>query len=414
MPGSTPSRRDRPRLSAMPMSTLAPALRARFGGLGAPYWSVWLGLFLNRSGQFVPPLLTWWLTGSHGLSFSQAGAVVALYSLGGAIGVTTGGVVADRVGRRATLLVSAASAAVVLAALSFSAALPVVILGAFALALAQDLHRPAVMAMVADLVPVADRVRAYALLYVAVNLGFSFAPALGGWLSGQGFATVFAGAALVQLAWGIFAWRRLPETRPKAAAELPGSLREVLSDRVYLLFLAVLAGQAILPHQAFVALAGWMKAEGFDAATYGAVIAFNGVLIVLVQPWVAPRVAREDPVRVFCVASLLQGLGFAMHGLGLGVPGHLGAIAVWTMGEILAAPVTSSVIAALAPEHLRARYQGMGAVAFATAGMAGPLLGGWLLDHVGGGIWPACLALGISGALGMAALGPRLRARLAA
>ncbi len=391
----------------------AAALRARFGGLGAPFWALQAGLFLNRAGQFVQPLLTFWLTTVHGLSITQAGAVVATYGLGSTLGTALGGVVADRFGRRKTLLTSAIGAAIALAALSAAPTVPAVVLGAFVLALVYDLHRPAVHAMVADLVPADDRIRAYALTYVTVNLGFSVAPALAGAIAEESYRWVFLTAAAVQLLWAAFVYAWLPETKPELrAGQVPGSLRDVLKDRVYVTWLAALSFAWLLPHQGYVALSAWMKSEGHSPGTFGAVLALNGVLIVLIQPWIAPAVGRRDPTSVFVVACLLQGVGFAMHGLGLGVPGHLAAVTVWTFGEILSAPVTSALVATLAPTHLRGRYQGLLGMSFSFASVFGPLLGATVLDHFGGWLWVGCLGAGVLSAAAMYAMGPALRERL--
>jgi MFS family permease len=350
-----------------------------------------------------------------GLSITQAGLVVSVYGLGSTLGTALGGMAADRFGRRAALLASAVGTATVLVALSQADTIWFVVPGAFLLALLYDLHRPAVMAMVADIVQPVDRVRAYGLTYVTVNLGFAIAPALAGWLAGHSYPLVFLSAAAVQVCWALFVLFRLSETRPAPAAGLiEHGLGPVLKDRVFVLWLGALALTALVPHQGFVALAAWMKLEGYAPATFGSVIGLNGLLIVLVQPWVVDHIGRRDPVHMFILASLLQGAGFAMHGLGLGVPGHVAAVTVWTVGEIIAAPVTSAVVANLAPPALRGRYQGMVGMAFATASMVAPALGAAVLDTWGRALWVGCLVVGVVAAAGMAALGPSLRRRLAA
>lgn len=396
--------------------SLPTLLRSRFGGLGSPFWALMAGLFLNRAGQFVQPMLVWWLTGAQGMSLTEAGGVVSIYGLGGAVGMLAGGVVADRLGRKVALLISSLGAMVFLLLLPMAAGPAAIVLGAAALAFTYDLHRPAVQAMVADLVPPADRLRAYALTYVTVNLGFAVAPALAGVLAESDVSAPFFAAAATQALWAFFVWRRLPETRPAPSSSDPpeGGLGEVLADTTYLRWLLAIGLSSLLPFQAFVVLAAWMKQEGLQPSTFGAILGLNGVLIVLIQPWVAPWVARHDPVRTQAFAFALQGVGFALHGLGLGVPGHLVAVMVWTAGEILAAPVTSAVVARLAPVHLRGRYQGLLGTTFGLAGMLGPAGGAAILDHFGGWIWPVCLALGLTSAAVMLRQGPRLRARFAA
>lgn len=393
---------------------LLPEILRRVSGLGRPFWWLQLGLFLNRSGQFVQPLLTFWLTGTFALSVTGAGAVVGVYGLGSVLGTALGGLIADRLGRRFTLLFSACGSALALLALSRAEHLALVVPVAFFLALLYDCHRPAVHAMVADVVAPVDRVRAYALTYVTVNLGFSVAPALAGWLAGYSFGLVFLAAAAVQLAWAGFVFHRLPETRP---APDPGRTEHgfgpVLKDRVFVLWLGALALSALVPHQGFVALAAWMKLQGHSAATFGSVIALNGVLIVLIQPWAAELIGRRDPVHMFVIAALLQGIGFGMHGLAVGVAGHAVAVTVWTLGEIASAPVVSAVAARLAPPDLRGRYQGMVAGAFAVASMVAPVLGGAVLDRWGAAVWVGCVLVGVVSAAAMFALGPSLRRRMA-
>ena len=393
----------------------AAELRRRFGGLGRAFWSLQVGLFLNRSGQFVQPLLTFWLTGVHQLSVSAAGAVVATYGLGSMCGTALGGVIADRHGRRITLLASSLGAAGALVALSRAPNVPAIVAGAFVLALTYDLHRPAIHAMVADLVAPADRVRAYSLTYVTINLGFAVAPALAGAIAGHGYRGVFLSAAVIQLGWALYVWRRVPESRPEPTSDEPtGSVRDVLRDRTYVAWLVAMAFAALVPHQGFVALSAWMKSEGFTPAEFGKVIGLNGVLIVVLQPWVAPWISRRDPIHMFIASCLLQGVGFSLHGLGLGLPGHAVAVTVWTLGEIASAPVTSAVVATLAPVELRARYQGLLGVSFSAASLLGPLVGGVVVDHFGGWLWVACLAVGVASAGWMFRLGPALRARMAA
>ncbi len=81
------------------------------------YWVVWVGTLINRMGGFVAPLLTFYLVGARGLSVGEAGVIVSLFGAGSVIAALVGGVLADRVGRRATMLVSLISGGVLMASL---------------------------------------------------------------------------------------------------------------------------------------------------------------------------------------------------------------------------------------------------------------------------------------------------------
>jgi dipeptide/tripeptide permease len=282
-----------------------------------------------------------------------------------------------------------------------------------ALFLAFDLHRPAVQAMLADLVPAADRVRAFSILYVAINLGFAAASATAGGLARLSYPLLFAAAAWVQLLWCAFVWLCLPESRPAAAEQASGGQGAVLEDRVYMGFLAVVGLITLLPHQAGLALTAWVASQGHSAATYGSLLGLNGLLIVLLQPWAGAPLGRLDPPRTFCAGALLYGLGFWGHGLARSPAEHALAVVLWTLGEVVVTPVISGTSAALAPPALRGRYQGLLGTSFSVAGAAAPLAGGALLAAGQGALlWRGCLALGLGAGLAMLALGPALRRRL--
>lgn len=89
-------------------------------------------------------------------------------------------------------------------------------------------------------------------------------------------------------------------------------------------------------------------------------------------------------------------------------------IVVWTVGEIMMAPVNAGVVAAIAPVAHRGRYQGAWNMTHGVASCLGPLLGTWLLSDVGAGpLWLGCAVLGLIAALGYLALEPALRRSLA-
>src|ERR1017187_649792 len=78
-------------------------LTAAIGGFPGQFWFLWAGILINRLGTFVFPLLALYLTQRRGFSDQQVGFTIALYGAGNALGSQSGGFLADRVGRRATL-----------------------------------------------------------------------------------------------------------------------------------------------------------------------------------------------------------------------------------------------------------------------------------------------------------------------
>ena len=332
---------------------------------------------------------------------AQAGLVVSLLGLGSAIGQPVGGVLADRIGRRRTMVLGLTSAAATLLALGAATSLVAVAVAAFAYGLCLDLFRPAVQAAVADVVPDAERPRAFALQFWAVNLGFSIATPLGGFLASRGYWLLFVLDAATSVVFALLILRSVPETRPVVTGTA-GRLRDVLSDRLMLALVASTTAVAIVYAQAFVTLPLVFGRDDLGPAAYGLAIGMNGVLIVVLQPLLLGAIGRRHRGAVLFVAVALQGVGFGMTAFADGVPMHLVAITVWTLGEILQAGQLGALVAALAPAHLRGRYMGLFGFSFGAAWSVGPLLGTQVLARAGEGtLWGGAFVLCMASATGL-------------
>lgn len=123
----------------------------------------------------------------------------------------------------------------------------------------------------------------------------------------------------------------------------------------------------------------------------------TGLLYEMYRPVVSATVAdvvrSEDRPRAYGLIYWAAWIG--------SVSGYATSIAIWTLGEILFAPAVMSLVADLAPPHLRGRYQGAFAMAFTGAFAAAPAVGGYLITHAGARwLWIDCLATGLAVAAG--------------
>jgi len=384
--------------------------------LPAAYWVVWLGTLINRAGGFVVPLLTFYLTQQRGLSAGAAGLIVSLYGAGNVVAALVGGVLADRLGRRTTMLCSLTAGGVLMATLGLVRGEVAIAVTTFALGFAGELYRPAVMAFVGDVVPAPQRLRAFGYLYWIINLSFAFAAIVGGFLSRWSYTALFIGDAATMFAYAaILAWR-LPESRPPpttATAARPAiRLGDVLRDRVFMTFWLLSLGLSLIFYQSTVPLSAHLAAQGYDQAAFGAILAVNGILIVVLQPAATAWAGRYARGHALAVAAVLSGVGFALHGAAPLIVVHGIAVAVWTLGEIIAAPINSTTVANLAVAEARGRYQGVYGMAWGLASMLGPLGGGALLEHAGAGVlWASCLGAALLLAVGYLATAGGRRAR---
>ena len=192
-----------------------------------------------------------------------------------------GGWLADRYGRRFTLVLGLTSSAAALALLGVARPLWLIAVAAVLYGLVVDMYRPAVGAAVADLVDPKDRVRAYALVYWAVNLGVSFSGLLGGVLALHGWWLLFTLDAhhLRGLGRAHRAWR------PRDPAGAGPSrrwrlLRGGLNDRLLLALVALTVVGADRLLQAYITLPLSMREDGLSPAAYGVAYAVNPIVVI--------------------------------------------------------------------------------------------------------------------------------------
>jgi MFS family permease len=403
----------------LPALGLGPTLRRALGGLPRSYWALWAGILVNRIGGFVVPFLALYLTQQRRIPVAETGAIVSLYGLGAVAAGPVAGVLADRIGRRVVLLSSLVGGALFTAALPFvsgTTSIGALVLGA---GFVGEVYRPAAQAVVGDVVPRADRVRAFGILYWGVNLGVAIGLVLAGALADVSFTLLFLGDAATSLVFALVVWRLVPETRPDSPPEgigeaLAGFLAP-LRDPVYLPFLLLHFVFAAVFFQFLLGMPVDMATHGVSPGAFGSLMALNGVVIVVLQPLVAGRLGRVDAARAMAAGTALVGVGFGMNALHHSIPWYALAILVWTLGEIGYLPVASTIPSELAPTALRGRYQGAYSLSWALAFMAGPAIGAVVLERWGStALWAGSLVAGLLVAAAQVAIGPARRRRIAA
>lgn len=374
------------------------------GGLPRPFWHLWLATLVNRAGSFVIIVLAIYLTTVRGFDITYAGLVIGLWGAGGAIGVLLGGVAADRIGRKPTYLTAFYAASGMMLVLGFTTSQAGIAVAVFLLGMVGEAVRPAMSAMMVDIVPNRDRMRAFSLHYWAINLGFTVSAVLAGVLAGIDYQLLFVlDAATTFLAATLVAVKvREPSRQSVPARDIgvraPG-LRTVFADRVFLAFVAcnILVAFVFLQHLSTLPLA--MIGDGLSTGTYGLVIALNGVLIVAGQLFV-PRLIKGRPhAAMLACAALVIGVGFGLTAVADTAWLYAVTVLVWTFGEMINSPSSATTLAELAPAHLRGRYQGVFSLSWSVASFTAPTAGAWVQQHLGDpALWLGCLGLMLAAA----------------
>jgi MFS family permease len=373
-------------------------LRPLADGLPRPLWFLLAGTFVNRSGGFVLFFLVLYVS-ERGYSPAAAGAAASVYGAGALAAALAGGQLADRLGRRETIVVSMAGSGAAALALSQARPLALIIVLSALTGFFAELYRPAAAALITDLVEPARRVTAFAAYRLAINAGTAAGPAAAGLLATHSFLAVFIADAAASLAFAGLALTALPATRAQGSSAVPRLTPALRADRAFLLFLLASTLAALVYFQFQTTLPLHVVASGHSSATYGMLISLNGLLILAFELPLAQFTQRLPRATAIAAGYALVGLGFALTGAATSTAALAATVLIWTAGEMVSQPLAAAHVSDIAPPQLRGGYQG----AFAFTGGIGlvlaPAIGPATLSAVSPLLWIGCGAVGLAAAL---------------
>lgn len=407
--------------------------RALPGTAGLPrvVWLVVVGRAVNQLGAFTLPFLTVALTARFGVSVAVAGALMAVFGAATIASRLAGGWLADRIGRRATIvsgltLTALAQLALAAAPTPMAAGVAVAVLG-----LAFEVYEPPSQALIADVVPAPARPAAYGLLAAALSAAAVAAGLLAAALGAVDLRLLFVLDAVTCLACAVLLRVALPSGRPARggdtgpgprprAARGPDAVQRLDAgpgveqggtspwrDRRLMALLAcgILFASVYLQVSATLGLT--LGLRGIPASRVGLLLTVSALVVVAGQPLLSRGpVARLDPWSAMAAGYLLLGAGLLANGFAATLPQFAAATVLWSTGDLVLLGRAHALVADIAPERARARYFSVYGLCWGAAAVLGPVAGTQLLDRAGPRVlWVACAAG--CGALALAQ--PRLR-----
>ena len=374
-------------------------LRENLRALPAPAWILFGGTFINRFGSFVMPFLALYLT-RNGYSIAQAGVGVGAYGAGHVFASALGGHLADRIGRRHTIVLSMFGSAIAMLALSQARSFPAILILTCLAGTAAELYRPASHALLVDLVGKDQSVFAFGMYRFAVNLAFAAGPATAGFLADRSFFYLFVGDALTSIVYGFIALTFLPHgLRADMKNERVGeAVRIAIKNRPFVFLLLATFCMTVVDFQVASTFPLHIKAAGFPSRVYGMLTSVNGILIVCFELLITNYVMRLRPQPVIALGFFFTGLGFALTGFAHTIPALAGTVVIWTLGEMLSSPMAVAYVAQIAPEQFRGRYMGLLTITWSFGMVVGPPVGTLLFAHNEQLLWLACGFLGLTAA----------------
>jgi MFS family permease len=362
----------------------------------AAAWILFGGVFINRFGTFVTPFLVIYLT-RLGYSVAQAGVALGAYGAGHIVASSLGGHLADRIGRRNTIVLSMFGSAAAMLALSQARSFGAILAIAFAAAAMGELYRPASHALIGDLIAPEHRVVAFGLYRFAVNLGFAAGPALAGFLAERSFFYLFLGDALTSMGYGFIALFALPHgLRTYSKTERAGeALRIAARDVPFLVFLAATLCYGLIEMQTLSTFSLYVTEVFHSTRVYGAILSLNGVLIIFFELFITNLTQRLPPRPVIALGYFLGCFGYALTGLARTVPALAATAVIWTLGEMVSSPMAGAYVSRIAPENVRGRYMGMMVSMWSIAMFIGPMAGTLIFQRNPNVLWIGAGALGV-------------------
>lgn len=368
------------------------------------FYILMLGLLFSSIGWgIVFPFLSVFLRLKLNVSMGAVGTVIAVFSAGNIIGQYISGHLTDRVGRRPVILVTSFMHGVGMLLFIPGTTVAYYYIVGFITGLFDSSIRPAINAMVADIIPVRERNDAYSAMRIVHNLGVVIGPAFGGFLAHQSYALLFSVAAVFLFIFFTIAALFLKETyRPeKHETAAKEGYRVVLKDRLFMVFLLATVLVALATAQLVTVYPVYLKeVGGFDERFFGYLISLNALMVVLFQLPISTRVKKFDMMSVMFVGSFLFGISYLFWVNASETIFHIIGIVVFTIGEMLISPVQITAVSVMAPSEHRGKYMSAFSQTFNGIAMfLAPPLGGWLYDRFTRLIWPFCFLITLTGAV---------------
>jgi len=371
------------------------------GGLPREVWLLFATNLINRAGMMVLPFLVVYLTRDRHFTLGQAGFALAVYGTAAIIAGPVSGWLSDRIGAlpimRASLLMS--GSVVLFFPLAHSRG---AVYAATALwAACAELFRPASLAAITHVVASGQRKPAYALNRLAINLGMSVGPALGGFLAAVSFRAMFLVDALTTIIAGLVLTFAPWHAATGGRSEDPDSLdrrdtRSLLHDRRLLIFLSAsfLVGIVFFQHESALPLY-LVQYLSLSPAFYGALFTVNTLLIVALEVPLNRATSHWPNAWALFTGCMLFAIGFGSLAVVASATGVLVTVVVWTFGEMMLFPAMSAHLGDIAPIEQRGAYMGAYSMSLSVALASGPWLGTQLLATAGPiGVWSIMFVLG--------------------
>ncbi|UJH92592.1 MFS transporter [Antarcticibacterium sp. 1MA-6-2] len=359
-----------------------------FSGLRKEVWLLALITLINRAGTMVIPFLSLYLTKNRGFTLEEVGWILTFFGLGSVAGSWLGGKLTDQIGHYKTMAASLLFSGVFFILLQFPVSFWGICTGIYFVMLVADAFRPAVFVAINAYSKPENRTRSITLIRLAINLGFSAGPAVGGLIiAGAGYSGLFWVDGITCIIAGSLLLKLL---HPKKAIENPKEVvlnpQAAMKDFPFLIFIGamILFGFVFLQYFSTMPLY-YAERHFLSEFEIGLILGFNGLLIFLGEMPLIKFLEGRNVSHLSHVISgtLLVGLSFVVVVL----TGWIGILIVGmfllTIGEMIAFPFSNSFALKRAEKGKQGSYMALYSIAFSIGHIFGHNSGMQLIGKFG-------------------------------
>ncbi len=365
-----------------------------YSGHPREVWDLAVLTFINRLGTLVLPFLTVYLTTVLNFPLDEAGLLAGAFGIGSLIGSFLGGKLSDKLGPNIVIIYSLLISGLLLIFLQYAFTFYPLFILITLTAMFGEAYRPAMSAAVGSYVPPKETGRTMAFLRLAINLGFSAAPAIGGFVASYlGYVWLFWIDGLTCILAGGYFW--YVSTHWEEHDEPSEAIGDQKDDRAlhtpayrntrFLLFLLITFFVAFSFTQWFNTVPVFIKSVWeFDERYLGIIMTLNGILIVLIEMPATDQIEKTQRMKQAIYWGLIFiSVSFIFFLFHKSLVMCVMAMFFVTMGEILYLPFNNSEPLAMSPVERRGEYMAWYWMTWSLANVIGPTFGFSLIDAIG-------------------------------
>lgn len=359
-----------------------------FKGLSTAVWWLALITLINRAGTMVIPFLSLYLTETSKLSLNQIGTVMVCFGLGSLIGSWVGGKLTDSIGYYKIMLYSLFATGILFLVLQFIHTFYGICFGIFVLMVVGDMFRPAMFVALSAYSKPEAKTRSITLIRLAINLGFSAGPALGGIIiSYLGYKGLFWVDGITCLFASLIIAFVLNPKKTKVLDEVKCSNpKSAYKDKVFLVFLLAmfLFGFIFLQIISTIPLY-YSSIHKLSEFQIGLLLGCNGLLIFLIEMPLMHWLEKQKTSKLVLImyGAFLTAFSYLIFNIATWSGVLLGSMVLLSLGEMIAFPISNSFALDRAKKGNQGQYMALYSIAFSLSHIFCHKLGMYFVFNLG-------------------------------